>query len=126
MRGLEARGAHVTAVPVYRWALPEDLTPLQDAVRAAADGALDVVLFTTGTQAVHLMRVAAALGLEAELRAALSRMVIASIGPTTNEELRQQGLTVDLEASQSKMGILARDAAEQSPVLLERKRASSL
>ena len=126
VRGLEARGAHVTAVPVYRWALPEDLTPLQDAVHAAVDGALDVVLFTTGRQAVHLMQVAAALGSEAELRTALSRMVIASIGPTTNEELRHQGLTVDLEASQSKMGILARDAAAQSPVLLKRKRASSL
>ncbi len=124
--GLEARGAHVTAVPVYRWALPEDLAPLQNGIRAAVDGALDVVLFTTGMQAVHLMRVATALGLEAELRTALSRMVIASIGPTTSEELRQQGLAIDLEASQSKMGILARDAAEQSPLLLERKRASSL
>ncbi|MSO45474.1 MAG: uroporphyrinogen-III synthase [Acidobacteria bacterium] len=126
LRGFEARGACVTAVPVYRWALPEDLTPLQDAVRAAAAGELDVALFTTGTQAVHLMQVATALGLESQLRHGLSRMVIASIGPTTSEELRQQGQTIDLEASQSKMGILARDAAAQSPSLLERKRTSSL
>src|SRR5688572_12610753 len=29
LAGLEARGARVTRVPVYQWALPEDLEPLQ-------------------------------------------------------------------------------------------------
>jgi uroporphyrinogen-III synthase len=50
-------------------------------------------------------------------------MVVASIGPTTSEELRQQGLTVDLEASHPKMGQLVRDAAERAPALLASKRA---
>ena len=31
-KGLEARGARVTTVPVYRWALPEDLAPLRAAI----------------------------------------------------------------------------------------------
>ena len=36
--GLTARGARVTSVPVYRWALPEDLRPLRAAVSSVAHG----------------------------------------------------------------------------------------
>jgi uroporphyrinogen-III synthase len=33
LAGLEARGAAIFRVPVYRWALPEDIAPLQAAIR---------------------------------------------------------------------------------------------
>ena len=122
LQGLEARGARVTRVPVYRWALPEDLAPLQGAVMAVADGSLDVAIFTTATQVVHLLQVAAAMHQQDAVRDGLRRMVIASIGPTTTEELRQQGLAVDLEASRPKMGFLVREAAERSPDLLRARR----
>ena len=59
---------------------------------------------------------------ENALRAALGRVVVASIGPTTSEELRQQQLAPDLEASHPKMGFLVREAAEQAPALLRAKR----
>jgi uroporphyrinogen-III synthase len=117
LRGLEDRGAIVTRVPVYRWALPEDLEPLRAAVQAVARGEIDVAIVTTATQVVHLMEVATNMALADAVRSGLSRMVIASIGPTTSEELRRQGLAVDLEASHPKMGFLAREAAEQSPAL---------
>jgi uroporphyrinogen-III synthase len=55
LAGLDERGAVVTRVPVYRWALPEDLEPLRAAVRAVAAGSLDVAIFTTATQLVHLL-----------------------------------------------------------------------
>ena len=121
LAGLEARGARVTRVPVYQWALPEDLEPLRQAVRALAAGELDVALFTSATQAVHLMKVADTMALREAVRDRLQRMVIASIGPTTSEELRQQGIAVDLEPSHPKMGFLAREAAEQAGDLLRRK-----
>lgn len=121
LAGLEARGARVTRVPVYQWALPEDLEPLRQAVRAIAAGELDVALFTSATQAVHLMKVADSLALGDAVRAGLQRMAIASIGPTTSEELRQQGIPVDLEPSHPKMGFLAREAAEQAADILRRK-----
>ena len=124
LAGLEARGARVTPVPVYQWALPEDIGPLRSAVRAIADGGVDVALFTSATQAVHLMKIAEEEQLAERVRAGLGRMVIASIGPTTSEELRQQGIQVDLEASHPKMGFLAREAAERAPELLSVKRAS--
>jgi uroporphyrinogen-III synthase len=120
--GLAARGADVTRVPVYRWALPADLEPLRAAVRAVANGELDVAIFTTATQVVHLMQVADTMGLADDVRTRLSQLVIASIGPTTSEELRQQGLSIDLEASHPKMGFLAREAAEQSREIARRKR----
>jgi uroporphyrinogen-III synthase len=107
---------------VYQWELPEDLEPLRSAVRGIAAGDFDVALFTTATQAVHLMKVAASLGLGDAVLKGLRRMVIASIGPTTSEELRQQGIPIDLEPSHPKMGFLVREAAEQAGDLLLRKR----
>ena len=122
LQGLEARGAQVTRVPVYRWALPDDLEPLRSAIASIARGDLDVALFTTSVQIAHLMEVAATMGQDQAVRDGVRRMVVASIGPTTTEELRNQGIAADLEASHPKMGFLVREAAERSPELLRLKR----
>ena len=122
LAGLESRGAKVTPVPVYQWALPEDVEPLRKAARAIAEGELDVALFTTATQAVHLMKVAAELRLADRVLAGLQRMVVGSIGPTTSEELRQRSIPIDLESSHPKMGYLVREAAEQAADVLRAKR----
>ena len=122
LAGLEARGARVTPVPVYQWALPEDVGPLRKAAQAVADGELDVVLFTTATQAAHLMKIAEELGLADRVLAGLRRMVVGSIGPTTSEELRQRGIQIDLESSHPKMGFLVREAAERATDVLGAKR----
>lgn len=114
LEDLRARGAAVTPVPVYRWALPEDVQPLKDAVAALARGDVDVSLFTTSMQLVHLWQIATELGLEHETRRGLDRTVIASIGPTTSGELCRRGFRVDLEASHPKIGVLVREAAERS------------
>jgi uroporphyrinogen-III synthase len=122
VKGLEARGARVTSVPVYRWALPDDIEPLRAAVSSVVRGGVDVAIFTTGMQVVHLFQVAGMMQQEDGVRAALRGMVVASIGPTTSEELRQQQLTIDLEASHPKMGFLVREAAERAQELLRAKR----
>ena len=125
LAGLETRGARVTAVPVYRWALPEDVEPLRDAVRALARRDIDVVLCTTGTQLRHLAQVATDLGMESGMRDGLRAAVVASIGPTTTEELRQMGIAVDFEPTHPKMGFLAREAAERAGSLLRQKRSTT-
>lgn len=122
LNGLEQRGAQVTRVPVYRWALPEDLEPLRAALRALAGGEIDVALFTTATQLVHLLQVARDMGLEDAARAGLARAAVCSIGPTTSEELTAQGVRIDLEASHPKMGFLAREAAEFAETISRRDR----
>jgi len=122
LAALAARGAHVTRVPVYQWALPEDLEPLKTGIRAVAAGEIDVVLLTTATQVVHLLQVAETMGMADAVRASLARTVVASIGPTTSEELRHQGIAIDMEPSHPKMGFLVREAAERSHELLQGKR----
>jgi uroporphyrinogen-III synthase len=120
---LRARGAQVTPVPVYQWTLPEDLQPLHDAVTAVTRGEVDVLILTSGVQLTHLFRIADGMGLEPDLLHGLRRTVVASIGPTTSEEVARRGLSADLEASHPKMGVLVREAAERGVDLLRTKRA---
>ncbi len=120
--GLEARGAHVETLTVYRWDLPLDVGPLEANVRAIAAGKIDVAMFTSSHQIVNMLRVAERLQLSNELRSGLKRTVIASIGPTTSETLREFELDVDLEPTHSKMGHLVVAAAEQAAELLAGKR----
>jgi uroporphyrinogen-III synthase len=107
IEGLRQRGAAVTLVPVYRWALPEDTGPLRRAIGEIADGRIGAVLFTSAQQAVHMLDIAAEMGREASLRAAMAeRTVVGSIGPTTTETLREHGLPFDIEPEHPKMGHL--------------------
>jgi uroporphyrinogen decarboxylase len=122
--GLEARGARVETVRVYKWDLPEDTGPLEANVRALAAGELDVAMFTSSHQAVNLLRIAERLNLTSEVRDGLARAVVASIGPTTSETLEELGIQVDLEPEHSKMGQLVAAAADQAKRLLRRKRTS--
>jgi uroporphyrinogen-III synthase len=119
---LTERGAKVTRVPVYQWALPEDIAPLQSAISDLAAGRIDVIFFTTSVQAAHLFQVAAGMKLEEGVRRGLSRAIVASIGPTTSEELQRQGIQPDLEPSHPKMGFLVKETAERSADLLRKKR----
>ena len=123
--GLEARGASVLCVPVYRWELPEDLEPLRQNIRALAAGQLDVLLFTAAQQVVHLLHVAADLGLADRVRQQLGETVIASVGPTTSEALREQGLSVDLQPEQPKLGPLVLAAAAHCHRFPARRRRMS-
>jgi uroporphyrinogen-III synthase len=111
---LVARGASVLPVPVYKWALPEDLDPLRCAVAAIAGRAIDVLLLTSGIQLAHLWQVVEMMDCEGPFRYGLSSTCIASIGPTTTEEIVRRGLTPTLEASHPKLGFLIKEAAEQS------------
>jgi uroporphyrinogen decarboxylase len=120
--GLEARGARVLNVPVYRWELPEESSSLVENVRAIAEGGRDVVLFTSAQQVIHMLHVASRENLLEKLIARLREMVVASIGPTTSETLREEGLPVDIEPEHPKMGSLVAAAAKQSEGVLQRKR----
>jgi len=122
LQGLTERGAQVTRVPVYQWALPEDTAPLRAAVDALIAKQIDVALFTTGVQVQHLLQIAEQAGKKNELVAEMPQVVTASIGPTTSEVLRSHGLAVDMEASHPKMGFLVKEAAEQSASLVGRRK----
>jgi uroporphyrinogen-III synthase len=120
--GLAARGASVTAVPVYQWALPEDLGPLQRALDMIVKLKVDVLLVTSATQISNMMQVAAGQGLEETLRAGLRRVVIASVGPISSEALRAAGIAPDFEPAHPKMGQLVFEAAQRAKEILRQKR----
>ena len=110
--GLERRGAEVTRVPIYRWALPEDIGPLRSALMEIAERRIGAALFTSAQQVEHLLQIAAEDGRENALRAAFGRpIVVGSIGPTTSEALRAHDLPVDIEPEHPKMGHLVAAAA---------------
>ena len=118
--GLRERGAEVTSVRVYQYDLPEDIGPLRKAVHELALGKVDVVLFTTAIQAVHLLQIAGREGID--VLPALRRAVIASIGPTTTEALEEIGIHPDIEPSHPKMGLLVGETALAAGEILKRKR----
>jgi uroporphyrinogen decarboxylase len=120
--GLEARGAIVDAVHVYDWALPEDCGPLEQNIRRIVAGEVDVAMFTSGNQVVNMLKLADELDLLDDLRAAMRNVVVASIGPTTSEMLRNEELPVDMEPSHPKMGHLVTEAAATARSLVDRKR----
>jgi uroporphyrinogen decarboxylase len=125
LEGLRARGATVSPVPVYRWALPDDVGPLRRALEEIAGGGVEVVLFTNANQVANALRVAAEGGLEDRLRAALGRAVVASVGPVASQALRERGVPVDLEPPHPKMGPLVREASLRCREILEAKRHPS-
>jgi uroporphyrinogen-III synthase len=122
-RALEQRGATVVQVPVYRWQLPADLAPLERVIDAVCQGSVDVILFTSGPQAGVLLEVAKQRGVEPELRAALSKLALGSIGPSCSEAMRNLELEPDFEPEHGKMGHLVLEAARKVPEILARKRA---
>jgi uroporphyrinogen-III synthase len=119
---LTLKCASVIKVPVYQWALPEDLAPLEECVDTIARGGYDVLLFMTAVQVIHLFQVAERMRCVPAMRAGLHSMVIISIGPTTTEELTHYGITPDFEPSRPKMSFIVNEAAQYAGKILEQKR----
>ncbi len=122
LHALEQRGAEVFPVQIYKWALPEDLDPIRHTLDDIIAGRASVILITNAAQVDHVMQVLEQDGKVEALRAALKKMVVASIGPIASERLRHHDWPVDLEPSHPKMGILAMEVSEQASTILDRKR----
>ncbi len=123
---LTERTASVLKVPVYQWALPHDLQPLRECVHGLTLAGVDVVLFTTAVQVIHLMQIAQEMNQVPELLAGLRSIVVVSVGPTTTAELLHYGITPDFEPSRPKMGFLINEAAQYSGQVLKAKRQKAL
>jgi uroporphyrinogen-III synthase len=114
IEGLIALGKNVTPVRIYGWDLPEDTGPLRQAAAKLIAGDFDVVLLTTSTQVVNLMKIAEEEGIAKQVVESLQSSFIGSIGPTTSETLEEYGLKADFEPSHPKMGLLVNEAAAQA------------
>jgi uroporphyrinogen-III synthase len=122
LHALAQRGAEVFPVPIYKWALPEDLGPMRRALDEIIAGRVQVILITNAAQVDQVMRLLEQDGKVEQFRAVLGKMVVASIGPTASERLRHHHWPVDFEPSHPKMGVLVKETSERASSILGRQR----
>jgi len=126
IKALQQRGAaDVMSVPIYRWELPEDLEPLRTAIRKIIDQEIDIVLVTSATQVHHLFQLAETDGVADQLRTAMKRVCIGSVGPVASEAIQHHGLQEDYEPDSPRMVPLVREMARCGPSLLHKKRTAN-
>jgi uroporphyrinogen-III synthase len=88
---LRSLAGELVEVPVYQWALPEDVGPAEALIDAALSGDLDAVTFTAQPAVHNLFRLAA--GRAAALRAAFNGGVVAScVGPVCASAATEEGV----------------------------------
>jgi uroporphyrinogen-III synthase len=92
LESLRARGAIVTPITPYRYASRTDTAQVVAAIKDMIDGRIDVIAFTSSPQVERLFAVAREAGLEAQLKDALRRIGVASIGPIVEEALTRLGI----------------------------------
>jgi uroporphyrinogen-III synthase len=116
---LEAAGAHVIEVPVYRWAPPTDPAPLHRLVDLIANRLVDAVTFTAAPAVGALLR-AAGPDCDALLEAMKTDVLAACVGPVTAAPLIRYGVPVAAPA-RARLSALVRTIVDELP-----KRAISL
>ena len=122
LEALKQRGAEVFPIPIYRWALPEEVGLLRHVIGEMVDGKIDVMLITNAAQLDHVMQLVEQEGKTEFFKEACKKVVVASIGPTASERLRHYDLPIDFEPSHSKMGVLVKEVSKQVHALLQAKR----
>lgn len=117
---LRGAGASVVTVPVYRWVLPEDVTPLRRLVELATTGQLDAVAFTSAPAVASMLRIADACGQRETLLAALRRDVLpACVGPVTAGPLERLEVPT-VQPDRYRLGALVRELVEALPARTRR------
>jgi uroporphyrinogen-III synthase len=116
---LEAAGARVIEVPVYRWAPPTDPAPLHRLVDLITARLVDAVTFTAAPAVNALLRAA---GTDSDnlLDALRGQVLVACAGPVTAAPLRRYGIPI-VAPARARLSALVRAIVEELP-----KRALSL
>lgn len=119
VEALEATGAEVVTIPVYRWVLPDEVAPLRRLVETiASSGAaasVDCVTFTSAPAVSSLLEVARGAGLEEQVLAAFEKHVVAAcVGPVTAGRLDRLGVPT-VQPGRSRLGALVRSIVDDLP-----------
>lgn len=110
---LEAAGATVISVPVYRWRVPEDPSLARRLVQAACQGQIDAITFTSAPAVHNLFAIADDQSDGDELRAALNGSVTAAcVGPVCADGAREEGIENPLAPEVGRLGLLVRALGE--------------
>lgn len=112
---LRDTGAEVVEVPVYRWVLPEDVAPVRRLVDQMVARQVDAVAFTSAPAVASLLRLAADVGLDDEVVAALrSDVTAACVGPVTAAALDRLGVPT-VQPGRARLGALVREVVDSLP-----------
>lgn len=118
---LNQAGADLVTVPVYRWTLPENVTPLRQLVAAVAARGVDAAAFTSAPASTSFLRTATEMGLHEQVVEALRTEVVACcIGAVTAAPLHARGVPVSMP-DRPRLGALVREIAEQVPARRSRR-----
>jgi uroporphyrinogen-III synthase len=121
---LEAAGATVIEVPVYRWILPLDLEPARRLIEATVQRRLHAVTFTSAPAVRNLFLVAKDFGLETELRDALCTSVIpVVVGPVCAQAAVDEGVNNLVVPERFRIGPMVRSLTD---ALLTRGRRATI
>ena len=94
---LRAMSGDLVEVPVYQWALPDDLGPARDLVQSTVAGDVSAITFTAQPAVHNLFRIADGVGLRDDLRAGLNGPVVAGcVGPVCASAAIEEGVVEPL------------------------------
>lgn len=92
INAVEALGAEVIPVPIYRWSLPDDFNLAERLIRAICERRVDAVTFTARPAVENMMVIATELGRRDELLAALRDVFVLCVGPVCAAGAREAGI----------------------------------
>ena len=110
---LRAAGAAVVEVPVYRWVLPADVSPVRRLVEQITAGQIDAVTFTSAPAAKAFLQLSGA-----DEPAVLDRFaagtLVACVGPVTAAPLLERGVDVVMP-ERYRLGALIKTVTDELP-----------
>lgn len=110
---LEAAGATVIEIPVYRWAPPTDPAPLHRLIDLVTARLVDAITFTSAQAVTALLRTAGQ-NSDAVLDALRADVLTACVGPVTAAPLHRHGVPV-VTPTRARLGALVRTIVDELP-----------
>jgi uroporphyrinogen-III synthase len=110
---LRDAGATVIEVPIYRWVLPEDVSPLVRLVELIKLGYVDAVTFTSAPATAALLEVAGA-DRDAVLEAFRHDVLAACVGPVAAGPLLRHDVPI-VQPARARLGGLVRALTDRLP-----------
>lgn len=109
---LEAAGAEVVSLPIYRWTRPGDDEPALALIDGCCAGRVDALTFTSAPGVRNFMAVAESAGRSGDLVDAARRMVIGCVGPVCAAAAAEEGFKDIVVPDAWRLGSLVRVVAD--------------
>jgi uroporphyrinogen-III synthase len=115
---IEALGATVVRVPVYRWSLPPDMTAAERLVRAVVERRVDALTFTAKPAVENFLEIAGFMGLLAAVSDAIvSDVEVFCVGPVCATGITDAGLPDPFVPERHRLGSMVQQVANHFAAL---------